>query len=299
MNSTSQSYDQIISLGYRCSSAGIIKSLGLKTESYPFDWLVSRLPIIEHCIKTDFKEFLNPDNYTTKEGTTNNYVSIDPSSRQWICNESICFNEYYENHPTQYYLPHPISTANDAYGYKLMMNHRNIKTNTQDQAYYARCIERWYKSIESQKRLVLYIHPAVFYEEFLQTKQELIGELRRAHNAVFSFDAPASNLPKNSDLVTSYATSVNPINTTCDGIYIIPVRTPFEYPTNHCAKYVLEEHPDDEESNCRVCILWANRDFIDAGEIFMGNCHVETYVIKDYLQQTVNNRRLLPNSAKK
>ncbi len=98
---------------------------------------------------------------------------------------------------------------------------------------------------------------------------------------------------------TLYFKSVNPINPTGDGIYIIPVKTPFEYPTNHCAKYVLEEQPDDDMANCRVCILWTNRDFIDAGEIFMGNCQAETYVIKDYLQQTVNNRRLLPNSAKK
>jgi hypothetical protein len=269
---SSQPYYQIISLGYRCSSAGIIKSLGLKTESYPFDWLLSRLPIIENCIQTGFKEFLNPDNYTTKSGATNHYVSLDPSSRQWICNESICFNEYYENYPTQYYLPQPLTKMHDAYGYKLMMNHRNIKTNTQDQMYYARCVERWYNSAESHKRLVLYIHPAVFYEEFVVLQPELIGELRRAHK------------------------SINPKG---DGIYIIPVRTPFEYPTNHCAKYVLEEQPDDEQQpNCRICILWANRDFIDAGEIFMGNCHVETYVIRDYLQQTVNNRGLLPNSAR-
>jgi hypothetical protein len=271
MDSTSQSYDQIVSLGYRCSSAGIIKSLGLKTESYPFDWLVSRLPIIEHCIHTEFKEFLNPDNYKTKSGVTNHYVSTDPSSRQWICNESICFNEYYEsaeNPQTQYYLPQPLTSEHDAYGYKLMMNHRNIKT-PQDQTYYSRCIERWYSA--SHRRLVFYIHPAVFYDEFLQIRPKLIEELRRAHK------------------------SINPFG---DGIYIIPVRTPFEYPTNHCAKYVLEEQPDDESSQgCRICILWANREFIDAGEIFMGNCHAETYVIKDYLQQTVNNRGLLPNSS--
>lgn len=268
MNPNPQPYDQIVSLGYRCSSAGIIKSLGLKTESYPFDWLVSRLPIIEDCIKTEFKEFLNPDNYGNKEGVTNHYFSIDPSSHQWICNESICFNEYYEKFPAQYYLPQPLTPERDAYGYKLMMNHRNIKI-PQDHAYYSRCIERWNQSA-SQKRLVFYIHPAVFYEEFMHIKSELIEELRRAHK------------------------SINPSG---DGIYIVPVKTPFEYPTNHCAKYVMEEQPDNHAPpTCRICILWTNRDFIDAGEIFMGNCHVETYVIKDYLQQTVNNRGLLPNS---
>ena len=91
MNNTEEEYDRIVSLGYRCSSAGILKSLGLKSESYPFDWLVSRLPIIEDCIQTEFKYFVNADNYKCKEGVTNNYMSIDAtdsSSRQWICNES-------------------------------------------------------------------------------------------------------------------------------------------------------------------------------------------------------------------
>jgi hypothetical protein len=53
----------LFSLGFRCSSASLIKSLGLKNESYPFDWLVSRLSVIQHCIESDFVEFLNLDNY--------------------------------------------------------------------------------------------------------------------------------------------------------------------------------------------------------------------------------------------
>ena len=86
----------------------------------------------------------------------------------------------------------------------------------------------------------------------------------------------------------------NMIEYLCHGIYIIPVKTPFDYPTNHCAKYVLEEQPDDKSTpGCRICILWANRDFIDAGEIFMGNCHAEIYVIKDYLQKTIQINGLL------
>ena len=275
-------YDQIFSLGYRCSSAGILKSLGFKSESYPFDWLVSRLPIIEHCIQTDFKYFLNTDNYKCIAGITNNYTSMDPSSQQWVCNESICFNTYYEsiieedllsnnNGHLKYYLPKPISPERDAYGYKLMMNHRNIKTTKSDQAYFARCIERW--KTPYKKRLSFYIHPVIFYEEFLSIKTKLIGELRRAHKSL-SITHPH------------------------DGIYIIAVKTPFEFPTNHCAKYVLEEQPDDTYTpRCRICILWANRDFIDAGEIFMGNCYVETYVIKDYLEKTVNNGNLLQNSS--
>ena len=272
MDSSSQSYEYIFSLGYRCSSAGILKSLGLKHESYPFDWLVSRLPIIEHCIETGFSEFLSPNNYECATGVTNNYTSIDPASRQWVCNESFCINQYYSaathSEKMKLYLPRPISPERDAYGHVFMMNHRNIKTNQSDQEYFARCVERW-KSLSTKKTLSLYIHPAIFYEEFLSIKPELLEELRRAHRSI------STSHPH-------------------DGIYIIPVKTPFEYPTNHCAKYVLEEQPDDPTtSRCRICILWANRDFIDAGEIFMGNCHAETYVIKDYLQKTIEKKGLL------
>jgi len=269
-------YDQIIPLGYRCSSAGVLKSIGVKHESYPFDWLVSRLPIIEHCIQTDFREFLDPANYNCTTGVTNNYHSTDPASQTWVCNESFCFNEYYEKYPnsetTNYYLPRPICPERDAYGYKLMMNHRNIKTNKSDQEYFARCCERW-KSLSTKKRLALYIHPVVFYEEFLSIKSGLIGELKRAYQSI-SITHPH------------------------DGVYIIPVKTPFEYPTNHCCKYVLEEQPDDPMvPKCRICILWTNLNFIDAGEIFMGNSYVETYVIKDYLYQTIRNRDLLTNTS--
>lgn len=273
MNGPSSSYDVVFSLGYRCSSSGILKSLGLKTESYPFDWMVSRLPIIEHCIQNDFKEFLDPNNYNCKSSATYHYPSIDPSSQQWICNESICFNEYYQSIPKsgpesvfQMYLPRPISPSRDAYGYNLMMNHRNIKNKKEDQEYFARCVERWNRMYKTpqMKTLSLYIHPATFYEDFLLIKSKLIEDIRRFHRETFA-------------------------HKTHDGIYVIPVKTPFEYPTNHCAKYVLEEQPDDSSAKgCRICILWANREFIDAGEIFMGNCYVEIYVIQDYLQKIVN-----------
>lgn len=267
-------YDQIFSLGYRCSSAGILKSIGLKTESYPFDWMVSRLPIIENCIQTEFKDTFNPSNYKCVSASTNHYTSTDPSSQQWICNESICFNLQYENQDTariQLYLPRPICPERDAYGYKFMMNHRNIVTTQSDRDYYARCIERF--NAPYKNRLALYIHPAIFYSEFVPYKNEYIAELRRAHKSI-SITHPH------------------------DGIYIIPVKTPYENPTQHCCRYILEEQPDDKMNpKCRICILWANRDFIDAGEIFMGNCHVETYVIKDYLQQTVDKRMLLKNCA--
>ena len=67
------------SVGHRCSSAQLLKDLKIKTESHPFDWIVSKLETIEHCILDNFKEYLNLKNYeqimsqvsnTTDEKTT-------------------------------------------------------------------------------------------------------------------------------------------------------------------------------------------------------------------------------------
>lgn len=284
---TKTKYTHFVSLGYRCSSAGILKSLGLKQASYPFDWLVSRPPIIEHCIATGFAEFLNPRNYFNKKSTTNNYTTLDPSSSQWVCDEMICVNDYYETAfdtvNLDFYLARPLTAAKDAYAHRLVMNHHDITKQT-DSEYYGRCVERWnqlfrssvapisYTTRNPNQILTLYIHPAIFLECYEQAKYHIREDIRRFHRSL------------SASVVNAVAGSKH------DGIYIIPVKTPYEYPTHHCAKYVLEEQEDDPDTpHCRICILWANRDFIDAGEIFMGKSYVETYVVKDYVSQVAQN----------
>ena len=48
----------IFSVGYRCTSASLIKHLNLKFASYPFDWVVSKLDVITDCLETKFKHYL-------------------------------------------------------------------------------------------------------------------------------------------------------------------------------------------------------------------------------------------------
>jgi hypothetical protein len=52
-----------ISLGPNCQTSGSIKTVGYKTESYPFDWILTNLDIVSDCIQTDFKDYLNKDFY--------------------------------------------------------------------------------------------------------------------------------------------------------------------------------------------------------------------------------------------
>ena len=84
---------KVISFGHRCSSASFIQNLNLKTESYPFDWLVSKLDIIKDCIETKFVHFLNVNNYITQNTETLNIID---NAKTHICNEVAQVNIYYE-----------------------------------------------------------------------------------------------------------------------------------------------------------------------------------------------------------
>lgn len=55
----------LIGIGPECITAAIIEMFGLRIRSYPFDWLFSSLPMIEHCLRDDFRAFLDPAQYET------------------------------------------------------------------------------------------------------------------------------------------------------------------------------------------------------------------------------------------
>lgn len=50
-----------ISLGYSCSVAMDLGSMGLREESYPFDWIISSFSGVIECINNDFLDFLSDE----------------------------------------------------------------------------------------------------------------------------------------------------------------------------------------------------------------------------------------------
>lgn len=244
------------SIGYRCSSASLLKHLGIKTQSYPFDWMVSRLSIIKHCIETEFQEFIDPKNYVSIDSSTSDYPDNTINSRVFICEEKVDYNSYYEsNFPIpRHSIPKPIEAPRDAYGYKLMMNHRYLKTD-EDYQYYKRCIERWNTLMmsSSDEKVSLYVHPALSYDEYLEYQIGLFKEFTDFHQYMNTKTANFSS------------------------IFIVPVRTDKMYPITKHVEHVVEKiQVESGDSAIHVYILWCNRDFIDAGEIFMGNMWIET-----------------------
>lgn len=154
---------KVISFGYRCSTASFIQLLGLKTESYPFDWLVSKLDVIQNCIETKFIHFLNVNNYITRNTETSYMID---NTKNYICNEVAQVNIYYETDLLNIY----------TYNYKLAMNHRNLN-NDDDYKYYQRCIDRLYNLFETDiQKYYIYFHLIMGINDFQNNKENILND---------------------------------------------------------------------------------------------------------------------------
>ncbi len=275
----------VFSLGYRCSAAGILKSLGIKHASYPFDWMVSRLPVIEDCMATDFAAFLDPDNYRSVALATYHYPlseggggggSAADAETLHICDEDVQYNVHYASWEGRSALttpPPPWRTGRDAYAYPLMMNHRRI-TEPADHAYYERCVERWRQMMAhpTARKLGLYVHPLLDEAVFEARRSQLIAGVQQFFARM---SARTNHL---------------------EGVFVFPVRTPYASPISAHGSphpYLLEEIDErsvstTSSSKATVCVLWTNRDFVDAGEIFMGTAGEETWVLQDYVRTQID-----------
>jgi hypothetical protein len=106
-------------------------------------------------------------------------------------------------------------------------------------------------------KVALYIHPTQIEKKISEIKIEI----ERFHESI-------------SQTVKNYR-----------GLYVIPVRTEHVYPIDQHVKEVVETI--FETDTCTIVILWTNRDFIDAGEIFMGNMWLETDRLCEWVQHQI------------
>ena len=108
----------VCSLGSLCQSSQILKNNNLKKCSYPFDWIFSNCNNIIHCLKDDFKIFLDKSYYFT-------------------ISDKICGHSYY---------------------HKQMFKHHNPLINEADYNYYVRCVNRFKNLLQyKEKKLFVMI----------------------------------------------------------------------------------------------------------------------------------------------
>lgn len=252
---------KIFSVGYRCSSAGILKRLNLKTESYPFDWIISRLPIIIHCIETNFEYFLDRNNYELKKTQTIHYSMID-EHYTLICNENIQFNKYYQDIYSKQLLiiPEKLNLPNDTYAYHLAINHHDIFYDA-DYDYFKRCINRFKELLScSEPKLYLYIHPILTIYDFEKNRKSLI-------NLFLSFQA---------FLTFTYSSSFT-------GLFYILVRLHDDDPLK------INTIHEIYNNNSFIYIMYVRNDYIDAGEIYTNNNDIETTSLISHINERIQD----------
>ena len=248
---------KIISLGYRCSVAGILKKMGLKYENFPFDWLVSRLSVIKHCIEDDFQEFFRLENYQEK-------CTLTISNTNEVC------NMFYQ--PT-----HPIN----AYQFHLAMTHHNIIHNPKDYEYYKHCVDRFrkeFKNVPQQNgdgsnlnasKMFMYISPLFTIEEYQQ-----YGEI--ALRECYDFQR---FLERKMNEGNSSSLLEEPV---IRSLYFIMLLDNLEnYPT----LTVLHEETNNKKYKYKIYLLKTNHQFVDEGETFMGNYKEEQELIENSIRR--------------
>jgi len=115
--------------------------MGLKTESYPFDWIFSNPNMIIDIIKDDFKLFLDRTLYT----------------------------------------PHPEKTEKGKCGHKIygagMFNHRNPLGIDEHYSYYKRCVDRFRRLLQSKDNKLFIVSFSCHKESDFDNAKKSVIEL--------------------------------------------------------------------------------------------------------------------------
>lgn len=231
---STENITQFISFGYRCSSAGILKSMQLKYESFPFDWLISRLHVIKHSIEDQFHEFLNQSNYVRKYSKT--YETIDVTTG-YVCDEHLMVNYYYQ--------PDDQMDLENAYGYNLAMNHHNI-WEEKDHDYYMRCVQRFHTLINAtHNKTYIHITPLITTSKYETIKDNMIV-------GFISFD----------EFIYNYS------NTHMNGIFFIMVKQDSGETEKEPYMQLLY---NSTINNTRIYAIFTNSTMKDAGEIYIND----------------------------
>lgn len=151
----------VISLGCRCSQAATFKTLGQRRYACPFDWIFSSAEMINHCLRDDFKTFLDWQQYT-HEATLFDAIGLPPGSRPRARN--LIGHRVY-------------SEMTRGVGRGAIFNHRDPLNKAEDYDYTLRTVERFRRVLASTDRklfVVMNLNKQLWVEDDLR---ELFIEL--------------------------------------------------------------------------------------------------------------------------
>ena len=166
-----------------------------------------------------------------------------------------------------YYQPQELLDVDNTYQCCLAMNHHNI-CESKDTEYYTRCVQRFRTLLEEPQHKIIYIHicPLIRVETYRDTMENL-------HQEILDFDIFLYERTERKTVGIFFIMIRDD-----DGIYT-------EDPENSRGKLIFHS----EFTGSKVYIVYTNRNFIDAGETFMGNCHEEKTFIENMIKINISS----------
>jgi len=137
---------QYISTGSICASSEILRVGGRRPQAFPFDYILSSLPMIRHIIENRCKIFLDK-HYLVKRG--------DATFHSFYCNylNTPYLRKHYEAYPDE------LSTITNADC--CIFRHHNLLDENTYQAFQRRC-ERLLNAIDNKEQIVFFhVNPYV------------------------------------------------------------------------------------------------------------------------------------------
>ena len=249
----------LFSIGHRCTSASLVKELHLKFESYPFDWVVSKLEVVIHCIETDFAEYTKPENYREVKSETFNLCD---GVKRHICYENIVYNDFYEHYPFTSETDidkYPNTRENTGtYGRMLALTHHDIRKE-RDRGYFQRCVDRFKRILAlSQQKFYLYSHPLLGVDDFESQSPSLLLYFI--------------------DFVETFKTKT----ANAHGIFFVLVK-------NETRKH--EVVPMFASNDLSVFVVYANNNLVDGGGVYDGDFYNEQHKILTTIERVIASKQ--------
>lgn len=277
------------SIGHRSIANRVLRRLEWITDTaahqYPFDELITRLPVVKHCIETDFRFVLDASLYVWANTQTMRHATTPPLV---IARDTLWFNTYYQNHAVEWMpvrmmqLPRACQFPNDTHAYHLAIRARDescihMATAVDD---LRERVGRWRHMMQtpSSKRF-LYVHPLISESEYKAHKYTLVRECIEFQEW-FAQQTPHVR-----------------------GCFVFMVRTTLPAPmTNHIphpypdmVDHVYCGHrwksydtpPLATPPECDIYAIYANRALEDAGDGYYDANRIEMDVLLDVVRESM------------
>lgn len=141
-----------ISVGYFCHAAEVLRRVGYRQFSGPFDWLFSNIDAVSDCLTNDFACFLDKAEY-----------ELVPPEIRAVPEANICDHRAYR----------------DKFGVRFFFNHHD-PTSDEDYAHFERCVSR-FRNLRGNLTPTLflmvsvYAYPVQKVEELARLLREYVG----------------------------------------------------------------------------------------------------------------------------